>query len=117
MARTVLHRAWYGNNISGFISDSSEVILGTLARRTAMDMVLRQRDAWSRAFGGGERYGMVVSSHAERLKPYAIDLRYQINPVLWFLNDRDNVRSSYYLEDVASGFDVQGLELDWTLIA
>ena len=70
----------------------------------------------SRAFGS-ERYGMVVSSHAERLKPYAIDVRYQIDPVLWFLNDRDDVRSSYYLEDVASEFDVQGLELDWTLVA
>ena len=60
---------------------------------------------------------MVVSSHAERLKPYAIVVRYPIDPVLWFLNDRDDVRSSYYLEDVASGFDVQGLELDWTLVA
>ena len=31
----------------------------------------------------------------------------------WFMNDRDDVRSSYYLEDVATEFQVQGLELDW----
>jgi hypothetical protein len=33
--------------------------------------------------------------------------------VNWFLNDKADVRSSYYLEDVASEFAVQGLELDW----
>lgn len=79
---------------------------------------LDRAKAWVReqAFGG-ERYGMVVSSQAERLKPYAIDVRYKIDPVLWFLNDKEDVRSSYYLEDVASEFDVQGLELDWTLVA
>ena len=31
----------------------------------------------------------------------------------WFLNDKLDDRSSYYLEDVATEFDVQGLELDW----
>ena len=66
---------------------------------------------------GSERYGMVVSSHAERLKPYAIDVRVKTNPVHWFLNGKDDVRSSYYLEDVATEFDVQGLELDWVCVA
>jgi hypothetical protein len=66
---------------------------------------------------GSERYGMVVSSQAERLKPYAIDVRVKTNPVHWFLNDKSDVRSSYYLEDVATEFDVQGLELDWVCMA
>ena len=66
---------------------------------------------------GTERYGMVVSSQAERLKPYAIDVRVKANPVHWFLNGKDDVRSSYYLEDVATEFDVQGLELDWVCMA
>ena len=66
---------------------------------------------------GSERYGMVVSSQAERLKPYAIDVRVKTNPVHWFLNDKQDVRSSYYLEDVATEFDVQGLELDWVCMA
>jgi len=66
---------------------------------------------------GSERYGMVVSSQAERLKPYAIDVRVKSNPVHWFLNGKDDVRSSYYLEDVATEFDVQGLELDWVCMA
>jgi hypothetical protein len=66
---------------------------------------------------GSERYGMVVSSQAERLKPYAIDVRVKSNPVHWFLNGKQDVRSSYYLEDVATEFDVQGLELDWVCMA
>jgi len=65
---------------------------------------------------GTERYGIVVSSQAQRLKPHALDVRSPVDPVNWFLNDRDDVRSSYYLEDVATEFHVQGLELDWTCV-
>jgi DUF2075 family protein len=59
---------------------------------------------------------VVVSSQALRLKPHAIDVRATIDPIHWFLHDKDDVRSSYYLEDVATEFQVQGLELDWTCV-
>lgn len=62
---------------------------------------------------GTERCGLVVSSQAQRLRPHAIDVRAKINPVHWFLHGKDDVRSSYYLEDAATEFDVQGLEVDW----
>jgi hypothetical protein len=65
---------------------------------------------------GSERYGIVVSSQAERLKPYAIDIKSPIDPIHWFLDGKDDVRSSYYLEDVATEFHVQGLELDWVCV-
>lgn len=65
---------------------------------------------------GSERYGMVVSSQAERLKPHAIDVRSPMDPIHWFLDDKSDVRSSYYLEDAATEFDIQGLELDWTCV-
>ncbi|MCX5635741.1 MAG: DUF2075 domain-containing protein [Planctomycetota bacterium] len=65
---------------------------------------------------GSERYGIVVSSQAERLKPYAIDVKSPMNPINWFLNSKDDVRSSYYLEDIATEFDIQGLELDWACV-
>jgi Uncharacterized conserved protein (DUF2075) len=75
--------------------------------------VERARDWLRLKARGTERYGLVVSSQALRLKPHAIDVRAPIDPVHWFLNGRDDVRSSYYLEDVATEFQVQGLELDW----
>jgi len=46
-----------------------------------------------------------------------LNLKAKIDPVTWFLNGKDDVRSSYYLEDVATEFDIQGLELDWTCVA
>lgn len=65
---------------------------------------------------GSERYGIVVSSQAQRLKPFAIDVKSPMNPVNWFLDGKDDIRSSYYLEDVATEFHVQGLELDWACV-
>jgi DUF2075 family protein len=65
---------------------------------------------------GTERYGMVVSSQAIRLKPYAIDVKSPMDPIHWFLDGKEDIRSSYYLEDVATEFQVQGLELDWACV-
>jgi hypothetical protein len=66
---------------------------------------------------GSERYGIIVSSKAERLRPLAIDVKRQCDVVHWFLDDKKDLKSSFFLEDVATEFDVQGLELDWACIA
>lgn len=55
----------------------------------------------------------MVSSQAVRLKPHAIDVRCPLDPIHWFLDEREDVRSSFYLEDAATEFHIQGLELDW----
>lgn len=65
---------------------------------------------WAR---GSERIGLVASSNAIRLKPYGIFVKGEIDPTLWFLKGKGDIRSSHYLEDVATEFDVQGLEIDW----
>jgi hypothetical protein len=65
---------------------------------------------------GSERFGLITSSKAQRLKPHAIDIRVEVNPVHWFLNGKDDTRSSYYLEDAATEFQVQGLEVDWACV-
>ena len=78
---------------------------------------LNKAKAWLREHArGSERYGMLVSSKAFRLKPLAIDIRSQADIVPWFLNPITDIRSSLFLEDVATEFDVQGLELDWTCL-
>lgn len=64
-----------------------------------------------------ERFGLVASSKAQRLKPYGIFVELKIDPKNWFLNLKNDVRSSYFLEYVATEFDIQGLELDWVCIA
>ena len=65
---------------------------------------------------GSERYGIVVSSQSERLKPHSIFVKSPVDPIHWFLDGKDDVRSSYYLEDVATEFDIQGLELDYSCV-
>ena len=65
---------------------------------------------------GTERYGMIVSSQAQRLKPHAIDVKSPMDPIHWFLDGKDDTRSSYYLEEVATEFHVQGLEVDWACV-
>ena len=70
--------------------------------------------AWLRRQARGtERFGLVASSGAQRLRPEGIHIKADIDPANWFLNPSNDVRSSFYLEDVASEFAVQGLELDW----
>jgi hypothetical protein len=78
---------------------------------------LSKAKQWLRANASGtERYGIVVSSQAQRLKPHAIDVKTPVDPIHWFLNGKEDVRSSYYLEDVATEFHIQGLELDWACV-
>ena len=65
---------------------------------------------------GSERYGLIASSGGRRLRPEVIDVKNKIDPVFWFLNPEEDVRSAYYLEDVATEFDVQGLEIDYACV-
>jgi hypothetical protein len=66
---------------------------------------------------GTERYGLLASSKAERLKAISINVRYQPDFVHWFLEDDKDIRSSNCLEDTLTEFQVQGLELDWACVA
>ncbi|NDU91409.1 MAG: DUF2075 domain-containing protein [Ferrovum sp.] len=65
---------------------------------------------------GTERYGLTASSGANRLRPDGIWIKSKVDAPVWFLNDKTDVRSSYYLEETASEFDIQGLELDWACV-
>ncbi|AUI53379.1 hypothetical protein AC20117_12080 [Arthrobacter crystallopoietes] len=64
-----------------------------------------------------ESSGLLASSKAYRLLPEGIFVKNKIDPAVWFLNEPADVRSSHALELVGTEFDVQGLELDWTIVA
>jgi len=66
---------------------------------------------------GSERIGIVASSGGRRLRPLGIDVKNKVSAPIWFLNPSDDVRSSNYLEEVATEFDIQGLEIDWVCLA
>jgi DUF2075 family protein len=65
---------------------------------------------------GSERNGIVASSGAYRLRPFGINVKSKIDAPIWFLNDKKDVRSSYFHEEIATEFDIQGLELDWICV-
>ena len=111
--------AWVKAVLDGEANQAREFYEGFRSRYPiVLTRNLTEAKSWTQNQArGSERFGLVVSSQAQRLKPYAIDVKSPMNPVHWFLNDKNDVRSSYYLEDVATEFHVQGLELDWTCMA
>lgn len=79
---------------------------------------LKKAKTWVRArCQGTTRYGLLASSGAMRLKPEGIFVKNDVSVANWFLNGKDDVRSSFALEDVVTEFDIQGLELDYSIVA
>lgn len=78
---------------------------------------LDQAKEWIRQQSrANETKGILASSGAIRLKPDGLFVKNEISASNYFLNNRDDIRSCHYLEDVATEFDIQGLELDWCLV-
>lgn len=123
---SVSMRSFRAEQLSGFIHEllegnvEEEKNLLTLIKNKYPIVLTRSLDKakkWLKSQKRGtERYGMLVSSQAQRLRPLSIDVRCKPDTVHWFLDDITDIRSSLFLEDAASEFDVQGLELDWTCI-
>lgn len=119
-------RSFRAESLSKFVREVLD-LEEEAAKRTLADVIQRYPIKITRSLDmakqwlrdqarGSERYGIVVSSQAQRLRPHAIDVRVKTDPVKWFLEGKEDTRSSYYLEDVATEFQVQGLELDWACV-
>lgn len=120
-------RSFRAEKVSEFVkalldceADHARDVLRSFIHRYPVALTRNLADAkqWVREKArGSERFGLVTSSNAQRLKPHAIDIRAEVNPVHWFLNGKEDTRSSYYLEDAATEFQVQGLEVDWACVS
>ena len=119
-------RSFRSENVAGFVKALLDVEKNT-ARELyekmendypiALTRDLNVAKKWVREKAyGTERYGITASSGAKRLRSYGIWVQSKIEAAIWFLNSEDDVRSSYFLEDTATEFDIQGLELDWTIV-
>jgi hypothetical protein len=119
-------RSFRAESVSRFVKAAldgeTRLARDLIARFAAGYPIVLTRDldcarSWLRSKARGtERIGLVASSQGQRLRPHAIDVRVEVDPVHWFLNDPPDVRSSSFLEDAATEFKVQGLELDWTCV-
>lgn len=119
-------RSFRTERLSGFVkavldcdTEEARSALGQFHQRYPIVVTrdLRRAKQWVREHArGSEQTGLVASSQAMRLKPHAIDIRVNVDPVHYFLADRADTRSSSYLEDAATEFQIQGLELDWICV-
>lgn len=107
--------AFVGHILNGSAEEARSLFSSLITRYPiAVTRDIEQARAWLRGHArGSERFGLIASSGAYRLRPEGIHVKSKVDPASWFLNDQFDVRSSFYLEEVATQFDVQGLELDW----
>jgi hypothetical protein len=82
---------------------------------------LERAKAWLRDMGRGERrYGLLASSGARRLRADGLGeiLQASHGPAIsqWYLNDRNDIRSSFVLEVPANEYACQGLEIDFACV-
>jgi len=79
---------------------------------------LKKAKQWAKEQArGSHKYGLLASSGALRLKPAGIFVKNEISVANWFLNGKEDPRSCYALEDVVTEFDIQGLEIDYSIVA
>lgn len=75
------------------------------------------RDWLRDAARGRRRSGLIASSGAARLRPYGLEISLGFRQTYpfqrWFLDEPEDIRSSFQLEVAASEFEIQGLELDF----
>ncbi len=108
LIKEILDRDEHSNNTLSLLKDKYPIALTRDLVKAKLWLKEKAR--------GSERYGIIVSSQAYRLKPLAIDVKTPMNHVNWFLDGKNDVRSSFFLEDVATEFQIQGLELDWACV-
>lgn len=122
---TMSMRSFRSEKVSLFVNQlldlQKEEAAATLCELEKYPIVLtRSLDTakqWLRSHArGSERFGLLASSKAERLKAIGINVRYQPDFVHWFLEDDSDIRSSNCLEDTLTEFKVQGLEIDWACV-
>jgi len=64
-----------------------------------------------------DRYGIIADSYGQRIRADGILVPLDFDAVKWFLRGKDNIDSSYFMEIAASEFKIQGLEIDYAVVA
>lgn len=119
-------RSFRSENVSNFVKALLDVDIDTAKRLyeqfnndypVFVTRNLHKAKLWVKSQAkGSQRYGLTASSGAKRLRKYGIWVQNKIEATNWFLNGKNDVRSSFHLEETATEFDIQGLELDWTIV-
>lgn len=120
-------RSFRSENLSSFVKllldnqpDEARKVYAELKDKYPIYLTrdLKTAKQWVRSKARGtERYGLLVSSEGKRLRGAGIWVTSQVDPVNWFLKGKNHIDSSFFLEAAASEFKVQGLEIDYGILA
>lgn len=110
--------------VDALLDNNIEVASQTYKRLSGMYPIYITRDlnkakSWARKQTEGKtlRHGLIASSNGRRLRAEGIWIECKCKPEKWFLSGRDDIKSSYFMEEAASEFDIQGLEIDYAVVA
>lgn len=112
--RAAAASAWADAVVDGDVTGAQKAMRGMGLFPVALTRDLDAARRWLRMQARGtRRCGLVACSGAKRLRPWGVEVNADFDAAMWFLASPEDVRSSYYLELVATEFGIQGLELDW----
>jgi len=97
------------NSVATVLANEGHQILLTRDIETARTWVRSKRI-------GHERSGIIASAQARRLEAEGLFVKYKPEIHHWMLSPTGDIRSSNMLETVQNQFQIQGLELDYTIV-
>jgi hypothetical protein len=112
---------WVAAVLGGNLTEATARISQLASYPIVLTRSLERAKHWLREQGRGERrYGLLASSGARRLRAEGLGEFLKATDGLaiaqWYLNDRDDIRSSYVLEVPANEYACQGLEIDFSCV-
>jgi len=121
-------RSFRSENVSDFVkalidcdADKAKELYGKITENDyyvylTRDLKVAKDWVKSNSVKKGGRYGVIASSSAGRIRADGIFVNSGLDPKKWFLTNEKDINSSYFMELAASEFDIQGLEIDWSVL-
>ena len=110
---------WVSAVLSGVSEDANALAITLEAESNSLWITRELSTArrWAKSVTlGGERCGLIASGQARRLAAEGLFVDFKPEISTWMLAPSSDVRSSNALETVQNQFNIQGLELDYSVV-
>lgn len=117
--RNAVVEEWTGAVLDGDAPRAHDLAAIAEARGSTVWLTRSLSDAraWARhRIVAGQRAGLIASGQARRLAAEGLFVDYKPDIATWMLAPTTDIRSSNALETVQNQYQVQGLELDYTIV-
>ena len=117
--RNAVIESWVGAVLSGDKSAANSFVSKMEAHNNKIWITrdLEAARSWVKLRSvGGQRSGLIASGQARRLAAEGLFVDYKPDIATWMLAPSSDVRSSNALETVQNQYQIQGLELDYSIV-